>query len=182
MNWQRTVRQAGFTLIEIMVVMAIIAVLAALSIGSFQSSQTKARDAQRKSDLRQISNSLETYYNDKGQYPDHAVDYKINGCVSEATCEWGEEWVDENGTIYMITLPADPKDFLSYYYESDNSSYQLYARLENSLDGAVPTDPVSGDPANYGISCGDDNCNYGVASSNLTPESASLSNRTITPD
>ena len=169
-------RNAGFTLIEITVVMAIIAILAVLSVGSFRSSQIKARDAERKNDLKQISSSLEAYYNDKGQYPSNSVDFKINGCASEATCDWGDEWADENSTTYMVLMPSDSKEYLNYYYLSSNTSYQLYARLENDLDNDVPTS--GGNPANYTISCGDYDCNYGVASSNTTVSSG----RTITAD
>jgi type II secretion system protein G len=170
----------GFTLIEMLVVMAIIGVLAAISLVSFQTAQTKSRDSQRKSDLKQIANSLETYLNDKGEYPENSLNYEIVGCedvgAGPTTCSWGSEWSDENDTIYMPLLPADPNSGSNYYYESDGSSYQLYARLENTLDGAIPT--LSEAPANYGVSCGNYNCNFGVASSNLTVSSG----RTITLD
>ena len=159
-------KNAGFTLIEIMVVMAIIAVLAVLSVGSYRSSQIKARDAERKNDLKQITNSLEAYYNDKGQYPTNSVDNKINGCVDEATCDWADEWVDENGTTYMVKIPSDARSYLNYYYESDGTYFQVYARLENDLDYDVPT--LLESPANYGISCGEYNCNYGISSTNVT--------------
>lgn len=162
--------KSGFTLIELLVVMAIIGVLVIVAAGSFQSSQTKARDAQRKSDLKQIGQSLETYYNDYGQYPLSSVDHKIIGCDSgPASCEWGEEWSDDNGTIYMSLLPADSRSYLTYYYDSDGTYYQLYARLENDQDGSIPTS--GGESSNYGIECGSSEylCNFGVASSNTTP-------------
>lgn len=163
--------EAGFTLIELLVVMAVIGILATIAIGSFQSSQTKARDAQRKNDLNQISKALETYYNDKGQYPDNSAANKIDGCADvgagPVTCDWGTEWSDENGTVYMVELPADPRaSGLNYYYISDGSFYQLYARLENDLDSSIPT--LLDESADYGISCGGGyNCNYGVSSSNI---------------
>lgn len=159
---------AGFTLIEIMVVMAIIGILAVISVGSYRSTQVKARDAQRKSDLKQIKNSLEVYFNDKGEYPSSSAEHELNGCATKTTCAWGEAWQDENDTIYMIKLPADPKDYLAYYYESDGTYFQIYARLENDLDYDVPI--VEGEPGNYNISCGDDHCNYGVASTNAAVE------------
>jgi prepilin-type N-terminal cleavage/methylation domain-containing protein len=159
-------KNAGFTLIEITVVMAIIGILAVISIGSYRTTQIKTRDSQRKNDMEQISNTVEVYYNDKGQYPLNSADNKINGCVSEATCEWGEDWSDENNTTYMVEMPADPRDYLNYYYESDGTYFQVYARLENDLDYEVPTS--GDDPANYNISCGDYNCNYGVSSTNIT--------------
>ncbi len=157
-----------------MVVMAVIGVLAAISINSFQSSQTKARDAQRKSDLEQIQRALEAYHNDYEEYPEADANHRLLGCNGSAeaepvACDWGEEWSDANDTIYMIELPADPRDNLHYYYESDGESYQLYARLENTQDSSIPT--VEGESAHYNLLCGDSNCNYGLASTNTTPES-----------
>ena len=158
----------GFTLIELLVAMAVIGILVTISIGSFQSSQMKSRDTRRKNDLEQISNALEAYVNDKGEYPDNSVDFKIAGCANESSCEWGEEWSDENDTIYMIEMPADQTTTLTYYYLSDGSYFQLYARLENDQDRSIPT--LTDSPANYGLSCGDLRCNYGVSSSNKTVE------------
>ncbi len=173
-------KNSGFTLIELLVVMAIIGILATIAIGSFQSSQTKARDTQRKNDLEQIGRALEAYYGDKEQYPDNSADFKLDGCEDlgsgPTTCDWEEEWSDENDTIYMIELPADPSSGLNYYYLSDGASYQIYARLENDQDRSIPLS--TGNPANYNISCGSLNCNYGVASSNKTVEDG----RTIIPD
>ena len=48
----------GFTLIELLVVIAILGVLAAVGLATFNTSQMRGRDAQRKSDLKQISNAL----------------------------------------------------------------------------------------------------------------------------
>jgi type II secretion system protein G len=158
--------QRGFTLIEILIVMVIIGILATLSIGSFQSSQQKARDAERKSDLQQIANSLEAYYNDYGQYPASTLTFKLTGCAGGGECDWGDPFVDDNGTTYMVELPADPKAQHSYYYVSNGTYYQLYARLENTMDAEVPL--VGGEPANYGIECGTEDCNYGVSSANRT--------------
>ena len=60
-NWKF---QCGFTLVELILVMAIIAVLTTFITGGIGSSQVKGRDAQRKSDLKQISQTLELYYQD----------------------------------------------------------------------------------------------------------------------
>jgi general secretion pathway protein G len=164
--------QAGFTLIEILIVMIIIAFLASLSAGSFQSSQKKARDARRKSDLHQITTALEAYYNDVKSYPLSSGSNTVLGCNGGNECAWGEEFIDDKDTTYMVKLPADPSAGrgYTYVYVSDGTAYQLYARLENTDDLTVPKDS-QGDPQVYGtLDCGNGGCNYGLSSSNTTPD------------
>ena len=141
----------GFTLIELLIVIAILGFLSTIGLTSFRSSQIKGRDAQRKHDLSQIQRALEAYYNDKGEYP--------------PSIPSGSEWRDleHDETLYMKEVPEDPK-FGDYYYSSDGISYKIYARLENERDAAIP------ESGSYsGTSCGGEECNYGVSSSNVAP-------------
>lgn len=162
--------QRGFTLIELLVVIAIIGILVVIGLGSFQSSQQRSRDARRKSDLRQIGNALEAYFNDKGTYP-----AAIGGQIEDGA--YGSVFQDPvGGAVYMVEVPVDPRSS-SYYYDSDGTYWQLYARLENTRDPAVPKSG-SDDPQNYGVSCGTTACNYGVSSTNTSPEEG----RTVTDD
>lgn len=159
----------GFTLMELLIVMVIIGILSTLGLGSFQSSQQKGRDSKRKAELKQIGVALEAYYNDKGEYPlgDSGL---ISGCDGGTPCAWGEQFVDENDTIYMVELPEDPRDTSSYFYDSDGSYYQIYARLENTLDGDIPVSAQDEPQVFTGLACGEFECNYGVSSGNTTPE------------
>lgn len=59
----------GFTLIELLVVIAIIGLLSTLSVIALNSARSKARDAKRISDVKQMQVALEMYYNDMGDYP-----------------------------------------------------------------------------------------------------------------
>lgn len=117
---------SGFTLIELLVVIAIISILSALLMANFIGVRQRGRDAQRKSDLRQIQAALEYYRSDYGGYP---VSIYTAGCFGAFT--------GANGTTYMGKVPCDPIDKTTQYaysYNSSNNTYSLYACLENVND------------------------------------------------
>lgn len=166
----------GFTLVELLIVMVILGILTTIVASSFSSSQEKARDTRRKSDLQSIAKALELYYNDYGEYPDDNNGI-IMGCGTngEQACTWGEEFIDDNNTTYMIKLPQEKTSSRNYYYFSDPVNgrvvhYALYTRLENEQDKDIP---INGDVYQYydGTDCGvGDGCNYAISSPNITPE------------
>jgi type II secretion system protein G len=125
----------GFTLIELLVVMAIIGTLSTLLVANFNAARERSRDAQRKSDLRNIQTALRIYYNDYGQYPDNSGT-RIAGCGGSGTsaCSWGSAWTAA-GRTYMNTLPDDPVSSRDYRYnQTDDENYTLEACLENKSD------------------------------------------------
>lgn len=166
---KRKITSYGFTLVELLVVMAILGILTVITLGNFRTSQIKARDAQRKSDLRQTANALEAYYNDHAGYPLGDTNGKMLACGCEGTggddpCDWDDdlgvrEFCDENNTVYMTKVPGDPTGDPHYYYRSNGIYYQLYANLENSNDPE----------ASLSLTLGGENYNFGVSSSNCQP-------------
>ncbi len=116
----------GFTLVELLIVIAIIGVLSALLMANFVGVRQRARDAQRKSDLRQVQSALELYRSDLGLYPTTQNGPDCDAALSSGT------------TTYMTKVPCDPTNTSfysgSYYYYSDGSVYYLVACLENSSD------------------------------------------------
>ena len=168
----------GFTLIELLISIIILGVLIAAGVGSFMSSQKKGVDAKRKNDLRQISLALETYYNDKGNYPAGDADGRIEGCAPDgaAVCEWGDMFqADEDGAVYMVNLPVEANASQRYVYLStDGTYYQLYARLENTLDSNIPKNAQDEPRVFADLDCSSTGvtvyCNYGVASTNKKVE------------
>ena len=172
----------GFTLMELLIVIAILGILVAMGLTSFMSAQKKSRDTKRKNDLRQITIAMEAYFNDKGTYPASSSDGKIMGCYPDdaSLCAWGSEFKDKNSTTYMLTLPADINNSRYFYIAgAGGSSYQLYARIENTLDSDVPKNGSAHPRIFSDITCDNSNgtyCNYGVSSTNV----AVTTGRTVT--
>ena len=122
----------GFTLIEILEVISIIGILATLVAVNLNAARSRARDAQRKSDIKNISTALRLYYNDAGKYPDPLI----------SPFPFGSIW-KVGTTVYMELVPQDPLyDSQCYkYVRPDSDTYTLQACLENASDkqGKSPT-------------------------------------------
>ncbi|MEK7597608.1 MAG: type II secretion system protein GspG [Patescibacteria group bacterium] len=103
----------SFTLVEILVVATIIVLLTAATTVTYSTFLKQSRDAKRKADLGQISSALEMYRSNNDTYP-------ITG-LSQLTAP----------TIYIQTVPTDPKNpTYTYYYTATASDYTLGSYLE----------------------------------------------------
>lgn len=168
----------GFTLVELLVVIAILGILATIGLVTFSSSQMRGRDAQRKSDLKQISSALEIYYNDYDEYLG-SLNGLILGCptTTATSCTWGLGQVKDANTVYLKTVPKDPSSNLNYYYRSvtvegiSQQGFQLYAHLENSQDTSSCIGGNCGVHSDLpaGVTCGSVSCNFAITSPNVTP-------------
>lgn len=161
--------QSGFTLMELMIVMVILSILAAIVMGNYATSTKRGRDNRRKSDLRNIMTALETYYNDKGSYP-LGVNGVMTGCSTgdSQPCNWGGQFTDTKGTLYMVEIPQDPIETQQYYFVSDGQAYKIYAKLENAQDTGTG---VKQD-GYIGTNCSQTStvlCTYGISSPDTTP-------------
>jgi general secretion pathway protein G len=79
---------AGFTLMEIMIVMALIVILAGLGLSFYGNSVTRSKEAVLKEDLFRMRDAIDQYYADKNKYPP-----TLDALVSEK---------------YMRAIPVDP--------------------------------------------------------------------------
>ena len=155
MNFNKLKAASGFTLIELLVAFAILALLSTIAFGQYRTSQMKARDSRRNSDISNVARALEMYYNDHQAYP------------QPISLNWGSEFATET-VVYMKILPQDPhaSEGVDYCYESDGGYYLLYTMLENNQD------PNFFDQDGDGV--GDYSCggttgySYGVSSTNVT--------------
>lgn len=59
----------GFTIVELLIVIVVIGILAALVIVTYNGIQQRARDTERKTDVKGIQGQLEAYWADNARYP-----------------------------------------------------------------------------------------------------------------
>lgn len=102
----------GFTLIELLVVIAIIGLLATLAVVALNNARTKARDAKRVSDIKQIQTALELYFVDASGYPAGTGLALGQGTDCTTACDTISSTngiaATAAGTTYMGLVPADP--------------------------------------------------------------------------
>ncbi len=61
--------EAGFTLLELLVVMTIIGILAAIAVPALRDSPQRARESALREDLFTLRSVVDQYHGDKGSYP-----------------------------------------------------------------------------------------------------------------
>lgn len=113
---------SGFTLIELLVVIAIIGVLSSTVLASLNSARTRARDARKQEDFRQISTALQLYSTTYNRMPP-ITQNGSGSCETSNSAAWNDfaqTFVNEG------LLPARPKSpggspYCYYDYGAGNS-------------------------------------------------------------
>lgn len=134
--------RSGFTLIEILVVVFIIALLASIVIINVNQSRLRARDARRLSDMENIRNALEFYYESNRAYP--ALCGDPTGPTMPAGCyrysgTSPTNWVPSITPQFLPVLPVDPKNtgYSIYIYGSNGKDFKMMALMEVDFSKAL---------------------------------------------
>ncbi len=123
---------SGFTLLELVIVVVVVGILGFLIIPQLATGPARARDSQRKIDLRNIKTALENYYNEQGTYPTALG-------------------VLETGSVpYIKTLPTDPKTHQNYTYITTGNPPTGFI-LQTSLENKSDPDIKSGTKSTYEV-------------------------------
>ncbi|MDH3627040.1 MAG: type II secretion system GspH family protein [Acidobacteriota bacterium] len=88
MSKKRAKGQAGFTLVEMLVVVALIGIVAAIAVGQYGRAIDRAREATLRENLFVMRTQINNYFADKGRYP-----YDLHALVDDK---------------YLRAVPQDP--------------------------------------------------------------------------
>ena len=102
---------SGFTVVELIVVIAVISAMAAITTITYLQSQRDARDNERNADMSVLTNALEKFYQQKGEYPPGCPD---TSCTSTLlTANTSAAVITPNTTLATLTalLPTVKGNF-----------------------------------------------------------------------
>ena len=117
-------RQAGFTLIELMVVIVILGVLAGLIIPRIMGRPDEARQAKAKMQIEALESALKLYKLDSGSYP--TTEQGLNALVEAPTVgNIPKNW-RQGGYLEKSKVPKDPwgNDFV-YLSPGNHGDFDL---------------------------------------------------------
>src|SRR5690606_38309104 len=118
-----TRKNAGFTLVELLVVLGIIGILTSALIFAINPvlQLKKGRDATRKTDLDNLRAALEIYRQAEGEYPSAA---EMSSCGEGVSIAAG-------GITFLNSIPCDPVTGEAYAYSVNETApyvvYTMYA-------------------------------------------------------
>lgn len=128
-------RQAGFTLIELMVVVVILATLAAFVVPMVMDRPDEARIVKARQDIASISSALSLYKLDNYRYP--TTDQGLEALVQQPT----SEPIPPNWKPYLKQPPKDPwgRPYL-YVSPGEHGSFDLYTLGADGEEGGEGAD------------------------------------------
>ena len=99
----KTGRQAGFTLVELLIVISLISILAAMGLVQYRNSVMSAKEATLHTDLFRMRDAIDQYYADKGKYPS-----ALDSLVSDGYMRRVPEDPFTKSADSWQTVPAEP--------------------------------------------------------------------------
>ena len=142
--------KSGFTLIELLVVISIIGVLSTIVLSSISGARTRAQDAKKITQIKQIQTALEIYNLNNGGYPGVNGDMyyysfteedRLCGHVGPAEGAWCR--FENVLSDYIPELPRAETDVTREYlykYVNGGQDYGLMVKLDSDSNPAALND------------------------------------------
>lgn len=122
--------EAGFTLMELMIVMAIIGILATLAVPSFIGALKSAREAVLKEDLQVMRTAIDSYTMDKQKAPQSLDDLVQNGYLRSIP--------EDPMTKSRDTWVTDTSDALSSVDQTDSGINDVHSGSQDTGSDGQP--------------------------------------------
>jgi len=133
----------GFTIVELLIVIVVIGILAAISIVAYNGIQNRAEASKEIRDLQSISQAINLYYVDNGQYP------STGGSGSWVGWSQLANFVPGITPKYMANQPQQSYSAnaqRTYLYTSDGVNYKLISHLWPSNPDPICSAAISAVP------------------------------------
>ncbi len=118
-------RQAGFSLIEVLVVLVLISILTALGVTQFLRAFDRSRQRATLADMRMVSSANGTFFVDNSTFPAQLTDLE---------------------PYYLDPVPPVDRWGYAWQYAAEGKLYELSSRGADGLPGPAAPDPWNGDP------------------------------------
>jgi prepilin-type N-terminal cleavage/methylation domain-containing protein len=121
-------RDAGFTLLELLVTMAIVAILTAIALPAYSQYRMRSFDAAARSDLRNAMTAIETAITSTGSPPPAATNLTQYGHRTSAGVSFTKytvETKDGMPSVHMHTKHANSTNAWHAHYPADGSNIEI---------------------------------------------------------
>lgn len=131
----------AFTIVEIVVVITIIAILSSLAVITFNSVRQDSRDATRQSNATIISEALEKYYEEHGEYP--SVASIVNSQPANTGPAIASKLAIPEGSLKMPNMPSSASNGIAAGSEPLNN-YLVYEASSADDNASCQNDANAG--------------------------------------
>lgn len=139
MQKNTTLRQSGFTIVELLIVIVVIGILAAIIVVSFMSMRGRASDTLSKNDVSAAIKAIEMHRAATGSYPQTTSDATEDGATgvrTDSNCDVGTksiDWIPNVSPMYVSQLPQSSGN---HPFGDGTGCYKYWSNGENYIISA----------------------------------------------
>jgi len=127
-------RNAGFTLLELMIVIVILGILGAIVVPQFMDEPHKARVVQARMQIENLSTAIKKFYLDNGFYP--STEQGLESLVEMPAIGRAPKSYPNNG--YISKIPQDPwKTDYIYVMPGDRTPFEIMSFGADAVEGGT---------------------------------------------